>query len=124
MKPLPRLGRLRELLRYVPKTGQFYWRKQCGPASRGSEAGNSQSAGYRLIGIDKCYYYAHRLAWLYVHGVEPTGDIDHINGNPADNRIANLRECPRSKNAHATRRRRNPSGFLGSSCEKIPELQR
>jgi hypothetical protein len=44
-----------------------------------------------------------------------TGDIDHDNGNPPDNRIVNLRDLPRNKNAHRARRRRNPSGFRGVS---------
>ena len=93
--------RLKELLIYAPKTGRFYWRKQQGSVSAGSEAGNTRSTGYRLIAIDKHLHYAHRLAWLYVYGVHPTGDIDHDNGNPADSRIATLRELPRSKNARA-----------------------
>jgi hypothetical protein len=107
--------RLKELLIYAPETGRFYWRKQHGPVNAGSEAGNTRSAGYRLIAIDKHLHYAHRLAWLYVYGVHPTGDIDHDNGNPADNSIANLRDLPRNKNAHRARRRRNPSGFRGVS---------
>ena len=89
--------RLKELLIYAPETGRFYWRKQHGPVNAGSEAGNVRSTGYRLIGIDKHLHYEHRLAWLYVYGVHPTGDIDHDNGNPADSRIATLRELPRSK---------------------------
>ena len=93
--------RLKELLIYAPETGRFYWRKQHGPVNAGSEAGNTRSTGYRLIGIDKHLHYEHRLAWLYVYGVHPTGDIDHDNGNPADSRIATLRELPRSKNARA-----------------------
>ena len=31
---------------------------------------------------------------MFTHGVAPTGDIDHINRNRADNRLENLRECP------------------------------
>src|SRR6516162_4715577 len=65
--------RLKELLIYAPETGRFYWRKQHGPVNAGSEAGNVRSTGYRLIGIDKHYHYEHRLAWLYVYGVHPTG---------------------------------------------------
>jgi len=51
-----------------------------------------------LIGLLGKRYYAHRLAWLYVYGVWPDGDTDHINRNKHDNRIANLRSCSRSEN--------------------------
>lgn len=41
--------------------------------------------------------------------------IDHINGNPADNRLENLRECTNSQNLH---NRGNPvnntSGYKGA----------
>ncbi len=43
-------------------------------------------------------YKAHRLAWFYVHGVWPKEQIDHINGDKADNCIANLRLADFSKN--------------------------
>ena len=41
---------------------------------------------------------AHRLAWLYVHGVWPKDQIDHINHVKTDNRMVNLREVTRSEN--------------------------
>lgn len=60
-------------------------------------------------------YRAANLAWLYVHGVWPTGVIDHINTEPGDNRIANLRDIPPSGNAQNQRRahKQNRSGVLG-----------
>ena len=55
-------------------------------------AGSVHSTGYVRIGVDGGKYTAHCLAWLYTHGVWPSDQIDHINGNRSDNRIANLRE--------------------------------
>jgi HNH endonuclease/AP2 domain len=113
MKPRLTQKQLKQLLIYAPETGLFYWRKRRGAVSAGNEAGDIQTTGYRLIGIGGHRYYAHRLAWVHVYGREPKGDIHHRNGNPADNRIANLEESPRNKNTHSTRRRPPSSGFRG-----------
>jgi hypothetical protein len=104
--------RLRQLLRYSPETGRFYWRVSRGGVAAGTEAGSrSQTHGYRVIGIDGAFHLAHRLAWLYVHGRHP-GEIDHINRNPTDNRIANLREISRRENSW-NRAARGRSGIKG-----------
>ena len=96
------------------RRGLFYWRQRRGSAAAGHQAGSPCGGGYRVIVIDRVPYYAHRLAWLYVHGEHPNGQIDHINGVGADNRITNLRQCSRRENAH-NMRRRNTSGFKGVS---------
>lgn len=54
--------------------------------------------GYIAVGIDYHRYYAHRLVWLYMFGTMPKRTIDHINGNPSDNRLCNLRECSHADN--------------------------
>lgn len=41
---------------------------------------------------------AHRVIWAMANGRWPNGQIDHVNGNPSDNRLANLRECTGSQN--------------------------
>ena len=88
-----------EFLRYEPESGKFFWVKS--PSSKapvGSEAGALNSGGYRQIKLRGARYYAHRLAWWFVNGVEPRDELDHVNGSPDDNRIANLRECGRCEN--------------------------
>ena len=91
--------RLRTLFRYDVGTGHFFFLTR---ASRrtpaGSLAGSLNNEGYRHIRVDGSAYKAHRLAWLYVNGVWPSGMIDHINGDRDDNRIVNLREATRSEN--------------------------
>jgi hypothetical protein len=52
-------------------------------------------------------YRAHRLAWLICYGHWPDGPLDHANGVPADNRIANLRFASPSQNSANTRVRCN-----------------
>jgi hypothetical protein len=111
-KPLVTAERLRQLLRYDPQTGQFHWRVSRGVAA-GRRAGLSAPNGYRLIRVDKRLYREHRLAWLYVYGAHPNGEIDHINGDGSDNRISNLRECSRSENARNASGRR-PGALKGT----------
>jgi hypothetical protein len=104
--------RLKELLRYFPTTGRFQWRRREAGGGRKGEAGNSRPGQYCRIQIDGVNHFAHRVAWLYVHGEHPAAEINHKNGNPADNRIANLEQCARLENVwHAVRR--NTSGDTG-----------
>lgn len=92
--------RLRALFSYDPLTGIFIRTIATGHLGRNRVdeiAGYSKEDGYRCIQIDGRAYRSHRLAWMYMHGYMPDF-IDHRNGNRADNRISNLRECSRSEN--------------------------
>lgn len=91
-------SRLKQLLSYDAKTGEFRRIAKIKGVVVGSVAGRLMKHGYVSIGIDGGEYTAHRLAWLYVHGVWPSGYIDHINGQRCDNRIANLRDVSQSVN--------------------------
>lgn len=91
--------RLRELLNYDPETGLFTWKAITSNRVRiGQVAGTALFNGYIQIKLDGAFYKAHRLAWLYVYGVWPADDLDHLNRDRKDNRIANLREATRSQN--------------------------
>lgn len=115
--------RLRQLLDYDPGTGAFTWRVLTGKARPGEPAGYL-AGDDRLkrvhIGIAGRRYKAHRLAWLYVHGEWPAGEIDHRNGDPSDNRIDNLRVVTRQVNAQNMRRPRGQtaSGLLGAHWDR------
>jgi hypothetical protein len=108
--------KLRDCLSYDPETGVFVrltCKQQPGLVGKiaGSFAGNR---GYTQISVGGRLYKAHRLAWLYVYGAWPQGDLDHANGNRADNRIANLREATRSQNNHnGPTRANNKHGVKG-----------
>lgn len=81
--------------------------------------------GYRRVKYQHRYYAAHRLIWLHVHGDWPVAQIDHINGDRADNRPANLRMATPSQNAANRRQcfahlkgvRRYRSGRFGASIK-------
>jgi hypothetical protein len=103
--------RLLELLAYDSQTGVFLRRRSQKPVATIQKNGRVQ------VCIDYVIFRAHRLAWFYVHGVWPAGDIDHIDGNPANNAIANLRCVTRSVNMENQRRARadNKLGVMGVS---------
>lgn len=93
-------ARLRELLSYDPETGIFRWsQERRRRVMAGDIAGTtSHRRGYRIICLDYRKYLAHRLAWLYVYGEWPQGEIDHINGYTDNNSIGNLRLASRQQN--------------------------
>jgi hypothetical protein len=92
--------RLRELFHYDPDTGIFTWRvkPRKGCVQIADIAGHVNHTGYRSIKIDQRAYRAHRLAWLYMYGVWPPGDLDHDNTIKDDNRLVNLREATDPQN--------------------------
>jgi len=107
--------KLRELLSYDPDTGLFTWRKRTSNrVTAGSVAGHPcRRDGRLMIGIGGKVYLAHRLAWLHVHGTMPK-EIDHVDGDPTNNRLNNLRECSHAQNQKNLKRaKHNTSGFKG-----------
>lgn len=111
---------IRDILYYNPKTGIFIWKKKVNSRiDIGDIAGTISNFGYCRICIKRRIYVAHRLAWLYIHDEWPSDDIDHINRDRADNRIANLRVATRSQNtANSPRRCNNKSGYKGVSWSR------
>lgn len=102
--------RLHELLDYSPDTGLFTWKvARAGRIKAGDVAGNLNNTGYIQITVDGTAYYAHRLAWLYIHGKFPENHIDHINGVRDDNRISNLRDVTPQENTSTLLSRKNTS---------------
>lgn len=112
--------RLRELVSYDQETGKFVRLVATGPRGchkPGSLKAYIKTNGYARVHVDGTTHAAHRLAWLYMHGRWPDGDIDHINGDRLDNRATNLREVTRAENMQNERKARcnNKSGLLGVS---------
>lgn len=106
--------RVHELLRYCPETGQFHWRRTAALRLAGKVAGTINSWGYRVIGIDGKTWIASRIAWVFVHGQLPEGQIDHINGVRSDDRICNLREVTPGQNRRNQQLRKdNSTGRIG-----------
>ena len=90
---------LRSILHYDPETGAFAWKiSNSNRVKAGSVAGSPRGDGYLQIKVQSRAYRAQRLAWLYHFGEWPKLDIDHINRNRSDNRIANLRDVSHKQN--------------------------
>jgi hypothetical protein len=112
--------RARELLAYESETGRLLWKvRSAHRVQVGDIAGyvDATSGGYLRVRVDGARYGAHRVVWLLVHGRWPDDGlvIDHVNGNPADNRLCNLRLVTPAVNAQNQRhaRRGTISGLLG-----------
>ncbi len=114
-------ARLRELLDYNQHTGEFTRKVRTARRMRvGEVAGNVNSAGYVVIMVEGRSHKAHRLAWLHVTGLWPDDEIDHVNGNRADNRFENLRSVDRATNIQNQRRahRDTLTGVLGVTMDR------
>jgi hypothetical protein len=128
-KPIPSQARLKELFDYDPEAGILRWKtRQEMVGNRGNW--NRKYAGkiaghikdgtkYVVVRIDRCGYQAHRIVWVIEYGTEPPKLIDHIDGNPSNNIITNLRPSSDDRNAQNIPRLKNtPSGFLGVHFHK------
>lgn len=106
----PSAEEIKKLLHYDPGTGVFTWKARGESSSArpwANKIWNKRFAGkpagrlvrgYVVIAIDSRPHQAHRLAWIYVYGVEPVDEIDHLSHDRTDNRIENLRVVTRDQN--------------------------
>lgn len=108
------LEELREVLDYNPETGKFTWKKRISDKCPVGVSAGSIRNGRITITIYKRRYHASRLAFAMCYGRWADGQIDHINRDPLDNRIINLREATHSQNLANTKRRTdNTTGYKG-----------
>jgi len=117
--------RFNEVLRADFAAGKLYWKprprkmfkserdwKIWNTRYAGEEAFTAQDhLGYRRGSFGGKKYLAHRVLWLLHHG-DWTGEVDHINKNPSDNSLENLRCVTRSEN-QANRSPYGASRYLG-----------
>lgn len=111
--------KLKEILEYNPETGDFIYKVRRGYMLIGEVAGSVNSNGYRQIQFEGKSCRAHRLAFLYMTGAWPVGEVDHKDTDRLNNSWDNLRDVDpvinrRNKSIH----RNNTSGIVGVSWNK------
>jgi len=89
---------LSSIITYNEDTGEFLWKTDRHPMKQGDIAGTLDNRGYRRIKINDRVYLAHRLAWFIVHKRWPERHVDHVDKDPLNNSITNLRDVPHSVN--------------------------
>lgn len=122
---------LRRLLRLDAATGKLFWLErtpdlfaQCRspePFCRswnaryaGREAFTALNKGYRVGRINDCIAQAGRVVFALANGRWPENNVDHIDGNPLNNRPENLRDITQRENTKNMRMpRHNTSGIVG-----------
>jgi len=85
------VAELRERFAYSPETGVLTYKAHQHPAWIGRPVSVDYRRGYARTRIRRKWVLIHRIAWMIQTGDCPAM-IDHINGDRADNRWANLRE--------------------------------
>jgi len=113
-------AKLKTLLHYNPQTG-VWTRLRCSARSDlvGKPAGGICGDGYFYIRVDGGRYKAHRLAFLYMTGEWPAGEVDHRNLSRIDCKWKNLRPATRRMNmANTCVRSDNVAGIKGVTAFK------
>lgn len=109
----------KEYLSYNKETGIITWikRPKQSQVIPGNQITSKDAYGYFRVQFKGLAYKAHRLAWFLHTGEIPNGFIDHINGNPGDNRIVNLRVVSLRDNTSNQEKHRNGKLVGASYCK-------
>ena len=92
-------------------------------AKKDQEAGWIDSEGYFRIKVSPKTYAVHRVVYFLCTGIDPEEkQIDHIDGNPSNNKFSNLRLATHNQNVYNSKKRKdNTSGVTGVCRDKRSE---
>lgn len=113
---LPTAEELRAAFRYDPDTGLLYWRIQPRQGYAGDIAGSLDRTDRRVqVRFRWRLYRRYRIAWCMMTGKWPMHQIDHVDGDPANDRWCNLRAATHAENCRNSRSRGQTSLLKGVS---------
>lgn len=103
-------GNVADLLIYEPETGVLRWKHRPGSPANWNARYAGAVAGTRglhsvLVQVGGAKYRAHRIIWRMIKGADPSNEIDHIDGDPFNNALTNLREATHAQNMYNRRAR-------------------
>ncbi len=116
--PMPPVEDLLKVLRLDPTSPSGLRFVQSGKGRPKSlVVGHSCARGYWRTVLFGSSFLCHRLVYFLTHGVDPKGtDLDHADGNPANNDPGNIRPATVAQNgANAKPQRGSTSPFKGVS---------
>ena len=127
----------RELLTYNPDTGKLFWKERPLKYFKNQNPNYAKRWNNRWVGKEALTsinrrksgqiarlrggffgkkYCTHRIVWLIYYGEWPKNEIDHINQDPTDNRIENLRDVTHAENnRNRTLQNNSTTGYIGVS---------
>lgn len=109
-RPLPSKEEILELFTYNKDEGSLYNKK-------GKRLITKTTLGYNVVKIQGKLFYAHRIIFFLETGEEPE-HIDHIDRNPLNNHISNLRAVSKSQN-----NQNKPKSYGGSKYKGVSWCQ-
>ena len=106
---------VKRLFLYDKDTGNLVWRtNRKGHYIQGKVVGYRGDSGYLKTTVRCKHYLVHQLVYLYHYGYIPENFIDHIDKDPTNNRIENLREVTHQCNLRNSKiNKNNKSGVKG-----------
>lgn len=132
-KRLPSVAYLKECFAYNEATGEITakfrprdhfssdssWRRS-NTRRAGNRVGTKTKSGHLQVRLNGKQYMAHRIAFAIWSGTDPgRAEVDHINGDPSDNRAVNLRTVTHDENHRNLKLDlRNKTGVPGVYLDK------